>query len=111
MTSNEFIDRLERELRAASRRRVRLELARVPRVPPGIGVLLVAAVIAAAVAVPVLAAHSGSPATRPAPRGTVGGSVVVGCGHAVSGRLPADWRSPRAGTLVTGPITWIFGRL
>lgn len=108
MTSDDFIDQLERELRTAARRRVRLELARVPRLPAGLGVLVVAAVIAAAVAVPVLAAHSGSQATRPAGYTPVGGSVVVGCGHTVSGRLPADWRSPRAGTVVTGPIAWVF---
>lgn len=107
MSTNDFIDRLELELRAAGRRRVRLELARVPRVPAGTGVLVLAAVICVAVAVPLLAAHSRSSVSGNPPAG--GGSpLVIGCSHTVSGQLPAGWRSSRAGTVVTGPVAWLF---
>lgn len=107
MTSTDFIDQLERELRAAGRRRVRLELARLPRVPAGATVLVLSVALILAVAVPLLATHSrSSEAGNPSPGG--GSSVVVGCGQTVSGQLPVDWRSARAGTVVTGPVAWLF---
>jgi hypothetical protein len=34
--------------------------------------------------------------------------VIVGCDHTVSGTLPAGWRSAGYGTVVTGPIAWVF---
>jgi hypothetical protein len=62
MTSSSFIDALEHELRAASRRRVRLALARVPRAPAGAAAAVVTLAICAAVAVPLLQTHSRSSA-------------------------------------------------
>jgi hypothetical protein len=107
--SMDFIDELERELRAASRRRARLALARVPRATAGVATVVVAVAISVAVAVPLLQARS-----RPTGRhqGAAGhnrsNSVVVGCGRSVSGRLPAGWRTSRHGTVVAGPITWLY---
>ena len=60
--SSDFIDGLERQLRAASQRRVRLALARVPQVPGTAAAVVVALVICAAVAVPLLQTHSRSSA-------------------------------------------------
>lgn len=59
-----FIDQLEHELRAASRRSVRLALARVPRAPAGVAIVVLAFAICAAVAVPLLQARPRVPATR-----------------------------------------------
>jgi hypothetical protein len=81
VTSNDFIDRLEQELRSAGRRRVRLELARLPRVPVGATAFAITAAICAAVAVPLLAAHSRS-------SGVPGGTKPAG-GSAVLPRPPA----------------------
>jgi hypothetical protein len=66
MTTSSFIDALEHELRAASRRRVRLALARVPRAPAGAAAAAVALAICAAVAVPLLQTHSQSSAGQAA---------------------------------------------
>lgn len=62
MTGTSFIEALERELRAASRRRVRLALARVPRVLTGAAAVVVALAVCAAVAVPLLQTHARSSA-------------------------------------------------
>jgi hypothetical protein len=105
--SNDFIEQLEGQLRAASQRRVRLELARVPRLPPGVAVMVVSVVIALAVAVPLLAVHAHSPARQPA-GGGASGAVVVGCDHSISGQLPVGWRAAGSGTITTGPISWLY---
>jgi hypothetical protein len=109
VSTNDFIDSLERELRAANQRRVRLELARVAR--PGAGVVAFAVVLAvcAAVAVPLLATRSGTsaPAHQTVTRPSGGKGVVVGCQRTVYGRLPRDWQSTQAGTAVIGPIAWV----
>jgi hypothetical protein len=107
VTTNDFIDRLEDELRAAGRRRVRLELARVPRVPLGATVLALTVAVIAAVAVPLLATHARSPATSPThPRS--GSPVTVTCGDTVSGVLPAGWATSQMGSEVTGPVAWAY---
>ena len=69
MTNNSFIDALEHELRAASRRRVRLALARVPRAPARAAAVVVAFAVCAAVAVPLLQTHSRSSGGQPAAPG------------------------------------------
>lgn len=108
MNGTGFIDALERELRVASRRRIRLELARMPAVRTE-GIAVVAAIIVCVVvAVPLLltgARSAARHASAPGPSG--GGSAVIdGCSHTVAGQLPADWRSARAGTVVADPIAW-----
>lgn len=105
-----FIDELDHELRKASRRRTRLALARVPRAPVGVATVILTLAICAAVAVPVLQARThasgqsvgGGGARRAAP------SVVRTCADTVSGRLPSDWHRQRHGTVITGPITWLY---
>jgi hypothetical protein len=37
-------------------------------------------------------------------------SVVVGCADSVYGQLAPDWRSPKRGTVVAGPIAWPYLR-
>lgn len=111
MSTNDFIEALENELRLASRRRARLELARVPRPPAGAAAFAVALVVCAAVAVPLLATHSGTTAahqsttTPPASHG-----AVVGCQNAVYGKLARGWRGKRSGTITVGPIAWVYLR-
>lgn len=119
MTTNDFIDALEHELRQASRRRVRLALARLPRPPAGAATVILALAVCAAVAVPLLATHSLSTTRHPAARGNGHGPatnpsvprrVVVGCANTVSGQLGRNWRSGRAGTVVAGPLAWVYLR-
>jgi hypothetical protein len=107
VSSTDFIDQLERELRAASQRRVRLELARVPRVPAGATVLAFSVALILAVAVPLLATGSRS-SMRSAGGRTPGAPVTRSCGDTVSGQLPGGWQSQRAGTVTTGPISWLY---
>ena len=107
MTTDDYIDRLDRELRAASGRRIRLKLARVPRVPAGATALALSVAVVLAVAVPLLATHSRSSVSGAPPAGGPAASVVVGCSHTTAGQLPSDWRSAVAGTVVTGPVAWV----
>lgn len=65
-----MIDTLEHELRLASRRRVRLAAARLPRPPSGAVAFAVVLVVCAAVAVPLLATRVGTTAGHPS---TLGG--------------------------------------
>lgn len=112
MNTNDFIDALEHELRLASRRRVRLELARMPRPGAGVVALAVALVVCAGVAVPLLATRSsttaGSPGQGSPPSSQPSGHVVLGCAHTVYGQLSRNWRSPGAGTVSAGPIAWAY---
>lgn len=111
MNTNDFVNALERELRLAGRRRVRLALARLPRPPAGAVGFALALVVCAAVAAPLLAIHSGATsAPQPQTRPTGSSRVIVGCRHTVSGALSRDWRSSRAGTIVAGPIAWVYLR-
>lgn len=107
MNETSFIDGLERELRAASRRRVRLALARAPRVRTDAAAVMFAVVVCAAVAVPLLLTGARS-ARRVVGHGAgpSGPSVVVDCGRTISGQLPSGWRRRSAGAVVAGPIAW-----
>lgn len=109
MSANDFIDSLERELRAASRRRVRLELARAPRPGAGAVAFAVALAVCAAVAVPLLATRSSSaPEHQPQATPPAAHGVVVACDHAVYGQLRPGWRSLHAGTVVAGTLAWVY---
>ncbi len=111
MSTNDFIDKLEHELRLASRRRVRLELARVPRAPTGTVALVVAVIVCAAVSVPLLATRSSPTAVHQPPNNRPGGrGLTVGCDHTVYGQLGRDWRSTSAGTVIAGPLAWVYLR-
>ncbi len=107
--STDYIDELERELRAASRRHVRLAMARVPRAPAGTAAFVLTLAICAAVAVPLLQARSRStsgPATaQPHPQRP---GVVRTCADTVSGQLAVGWHKQRHGTVIAGPVTWPY---
>lgn len=110
MNTNEFIDTLEHELRLASRRRVRLAAARVPRPPAGAVAFTVALAVCAMVAVPLLATRSGMGAGHRVAGGgpgQAGNGVVVGCSRSIYGQLAHGWRSPTAGTVVAGPMALV----
>jgi hypothetical protein len=62
---NEFVDQLERELRAAAGRRVRLETARIPRPSAGAVVVLISLALCAAVVLGALRIHTRSAVDRP----------------------------------------------
>ncbi len=106
--SKDFTEQLEHELRAASARRVRLALARVPRAPAGIAPLVFAMAICAAVAIPLLQTRTRSPEQNAPPGGhrSAAGSVVRTCADTISGQLPARWHTQRHGTVIAGPITF-----
>lgn len=70
--------------------------------PVSVSVLLVLAALLSACGGGELASKAVSTATHG------GRSVVVGCRSAVYGELAADWRSPRQGALVAGPIAWPY---
>lgn len=109
MSTNNFIDQLEHELRMASRRRVRVQLARVPRPGSGVVAFTVALAVCAAVAVPLLATRSSTtPAPQPSMQPPAPRTVVVGCEQTVIGQLRPGWRGSRTGTVVAGPVAWVY---
>jgi hypothetical protein len=63
------IEAIEQELRAACRRRARVETARIPRPSPGIPTLAVLIAVSVAVAVPLLALHSSRTVAPPSAGG------------------------------------------
>lgn len=90
----------------------------------GLGVRAVPVLAAVAVSVAVVVGAflvighgSGTSPNRPSAGGPPGGlsttphgSVVVGCADTVSGTLARGWHSARSGTVVAGPIAWLYLR-
>lgn len=82
--------------------------------------ILVAVAVSVAVVVGVLLVighGSGTRASLPLTGGPHPGlstnpssSVVVDCADTVSGQLASGWHSPRSGTVVAGPISWLYLR-
>jgi hypothetical protein len=108
-----FVDALEHELRAASRRRVRLALARVPRVPAGAAAVVVALAVCAAVAVPLLQTHSGSSPEHPAADGASRPAqtpTVANSGHSSTGPVRKVLAADRIGRAAFGERPAVIAR-